>query len=78
MCIDYTYLNKVILKKPFPLPRIDQVIDAVTGHKVLCFLDAYKGYYQIPIAEKDIEKTAFVKGDGIFCFTTMLFGVKNA
>lgn len=43
MCIDYTDLNKAIPKKPFPLPRIDQVVDAVGGHTVLYFLDSYKG-----------------------------------
>lgn len=47
MCIDYMDLNKAILKKPFPLPWIDQVVDAVAGHEVLYFLDAYKGYHQI-------------------------------
>lgn len=45
MCIDYTNLNKTVLKKPFLLPRIDQVIDVVAGHEVLYFLDAYKEYH---------------------------------
>lgn len=39
MCIEYTDLNKAILKNPFPLPCIDQVVDAVVGHEVLYFLD---------------------------------------
>lgn len=46
MCIDYTDLNKTISKKPFLLPCIDQVVDTVVGHEVLCFLDADKGYHQ--------------------------------
>lgn len=53
MCIDYTDQNRAIPKKPFSLPRIDQVVDVVVGHKVLWFLDAYKGYRQILIAEED-------------------------
>ena len=45
MCIDYTSLNKVCPKDPFALPRIDQIIDAIAGSELLCFLDAYSGYH---------------------------------
>lgn len=45
MCINYTDLAKAIPKKPFSLSRIDQVVDDITSHKVLCFLDEYKGYH---------------------------------
>lgn len=38
MCIDFTDLNKAIPKKPYPLPRIDQLIDVVAGHELLSFL----------------------------------------
>jgi hypothetical protein len=41
MCIDYTDLNKHCLKDPFPLPRIDQVVDSIAGSVLLCFLDCY-------------------------------------
>jgi hypothetical protein len=41
MYVDYIGLNKVCPKDPFPLPRIDQVIDSTAGSKLLCFLDAY-------------------------------------
>ena len=47
MCIDYTGLNKLCPKDRFALPRIDQIIDATAGSELLCFLDAYSGYYQI-------------------------------
>jgi hypothetical protein len=40
MCVDYTSLNKTCLKDPFPLPRIDQVVDSTAGCIHLCFLDA--------------------------------------
>jgi hypothetical protein len=39
MCVDYTSLNKACPKDPFPLPRIDQVVDSKAGCKTLCFLD---------------------------------------
>ncbi|GKB77968.1 reverse transcriptase domain-containing protein [Tanacetum coccineum] len=42
------------------------------------FLDAYKGYHQIPIAEKDEEKTAFFTREGVFCYKRLPFGLKNA
>ena len=45
MCVDYTNLNKACPKNPFPLPRIDQVVDQTAGSESLCFLDAYSGYY---------------------------------
>jgi hypothetical protein len=44
MCVDYTSLNKTCLKDPFPLRRIDQVIDFIAGCELLSFLDAYSGY----------------------------------
>ena len=47
MCVDYTGLNKVCPKDPFPLLRIDQVVDSTSGCETLCFLDVYSGYYQI-------------------------------
>lgn len=59
MYIDYIDLNKAIPKKPFPLTRIDQVVYIVASHQVLCFLDTYKGYHQIPIALENMEKQTF-------------------
>ena len=49
MCVDYTGLNKACPKDPFPLPRIDQIVDSTLGCETLCFLDAYSGYHQIMI-----------------------------
>ena len=47
-------------KDPFPLLRIDQIIDATAGHDSLCFLDAYSGYHQIKMAESDQAAAAFI------------------
>lgn len=44
ICIDFTNLNKAYLKDSFPLPRIDQLVDATIGHELLSFMDAYSGY----------------------------------
>lgn len=56
VCINFTDLNKAILKNPFPLPRIDQLVDSVAGNKFLSFLDTYKGYNLIPMEKEDIPK----------------------
>jgi hypothetical protein len=53
MCVDYTSLNKVCPKDPFPLPWIDQVMDLTAGCELLSFLDAYSSYHQIPLTEVD-------------------------
>jgi hypothetical protein len=47
MCVDYTGLNKACPKVPYPLPRIDQIVDSTTRCETLSFLDAYSGYHQI-------------------------------
>ena len=60
MCVDFTNLNKACPKDSFPLPRIDQLVDSTAGHKLQTFMDAFSGYNQIRMAEKDQEKTAFI------------------
>ena len=77
MCVDYTSLNKVCPKDPFPLPHIDQVVDSTSGYETLCFLDAYSGYHQIMMKESDQLMTSFITPLGSFCYVTMSFGLKN-
>ena len=43
MCVDFTDLNKACSKDSFPLPRIDQLVDSIIGHKLLTFMDAFLG-----------------------------------
>ena len=76
-CVEFTALNKHYPKDHFPLPRIDQIIDLTTGCEHVCFLDAYSGYNQIRMKQEDEEKTAFITPYGVFCYTTMTFGLKN-
>ena len=78
VCIDYTDLNKACPKNCFPLPRIDQLVDATAGHELLSFMDAYSGYHQIPLCKADQEKTAFTTDQGLYCYQVMPFGLKNA
>uniref|UniRef100_A0A2N9H088 Uncharacterized protein n=1 Tax=Fagus sylvatica TaxID=28930 RepID=A0A2N9H088_FAGSY len=78
VCIDFTDLNRACPKDPFPLPKIDQLVDATSGHQRMSFLDAFQGYHQIAMDPADEEKTAFITPRGIFCYKVMPFGLKNA
>ncbi|XP_027158506.1 uncharacterized protein LOC113760135 [Coffea eugenioides] len=78
ICVDFTDLNKACPKDCYPLPRIDALVDSAMGHEILCFLDAFKGYHQIGMSEEDQEKTAFYTDHGVYCYSTMPFGLKNA
>jgi hypothetical protein len=77
MCIDYTSLNKACPKDPFPLPRIDQIVDSISSCDLLCFLDAYSGFHQIPMSREDEEHTTFITIDGIFCYVFMPYDLKK-
>jgi ribonuclease HI len=78
MCVDYSSLNKACPKVPFPLPRIDQIVDSTAGCELLCFLDAYSGYHQIKMKESDQLATSFITPFGMYCYMTMSFGLRNA
>nr|GEX81107.1 reverse transcriptase domain-containing protein [Tanacetum cinerariifolium] len=56
MCIDFKNINAVCPKDSYPLPEIDSKIEAAMGFPIKCFLDAYKGYHQVQMAEEDEEK----------------------
>ena len=76
--MDFTDLNKACPKDPFPIPRIDQLVNATMGHPRISFLDAFQGYHQIPLALGDQEKTTFVTPTKNYHYKVMPFGLKNA
>jgi hypothetical protein len=78
MCVDYTSLNKACPKVPYPLPHIDQIVDSTAGCETLSFLDAYSGYHQIKMKESDQLATSFITPFGMYYYTTMPFGLRNA
>ena len=78
VCVDYTNLNDACPKDSFPLPCIDQIVDASAGHGMLSFLDAFSGYHQIPMHPPDAEKTSFITPHGLYCYNVMPFNLKNA
>ena len=78
VCIDFTDLNKACPKDSFPLPHIDTLVDATSGHELLSFMDAFSGYNQILMHSDDQEKTSFITERGTYCYKVMPFGLKNA
>nr|GEZ98118.1 reverse transcriptase domain-containing protein [Tanacetum cinerariifolium] len=78
MCVDFKDLNKACPKDGYTLPEIDWKVESLCGVHFKCFLDTYKGYHQIQMATEDEDKTEFIASQGIFCYTKMPFGLKNA
>ena len=77
MCVDFKDLNKACPKDSFPLPKIDQLTEATTGHEMMSFIDAYSGYNQVRMAPEDEEKTSFVTNGGTYYYKAMPFSLRN-
>ena len=78
LCIEFTDVNRACPKDSFPLPRIDLIVDATTGHELLSFMDAFSGYNQINMDPDDQEKTSFVTRQGTYCYRVIPFRLKIA
>jgi transposase InsO family protein len=78
MCIDYRKLNEVTKRDAYPMPNIQEVLNALNGAEIFSKMDALSGYHQVELREEDVEKTAFGCKEGIFEFKKMPFGLVNA
>ncbi|CAN8070819.1 unnamed protein product, partial [Agarophyton chilense] len=76
-CSDYRKLNAVTVRDTFLLPRMDECIDSLGEANVFTTLDANSGYWKVPIAEEDQDKTAFACLVGLYRFKRMPFGFRN-
>ncbi|GBN68513.1 Retrovirus-related Pol polyprotein from transposon 297, partial [Araneus ventricosus] len=77
-CVDYRKLNEITIKDSYPLPRIDDTLDALNGSQWFSTLDLKSGYWQVEIHPEDKEKTAFTTVQGLWQFKVMPFGLCNA
>lgn len=77
-CVDYRKLNSVTKKDAYPLPRIDESLDTLSGAKYFCTLDLASGYWQVVMDEADKQKTAFATHKGLFQFKVLPFGLSNS
>ena len=77
-CVDFRKLNAVTRKDVYPSPRIDKTLDTLGGACYFTTLDLASGYWQVPLKEEDIPKTAFSSHTGLWEFTVMPFGLCGA
>ena len=78
MCVDYRILNNNTARNKFPLPDIDQLISRFGKAKVYSKLELTPGYYQVRIADEDVEKTAFSTDFGHYEWMVMPAGLTSA
>ena len=74
-CVDNRQLNKVTVRDVYLLPRIDDCIDFLGDAKVVSTLDCNSGYWQIPVADEDRNKTTFVCREGAYRYICLPFGL---
>ena len=75
---DYRRINNITVFDPEPIPNADDLMARLSKGKLFSKLDLSKGYWLIPIAEEDREKTAFVTAQGLYQFRVLPFGLVNA
>ena len=79
LCVDYQKLNSIMVRDAFPLPRIDEALQAVYSSNWFSSFDLAQGYLQLAMEENDIKKTAFRAGStDLYEFTCMQFRLLNA
>jgi len=78
ICIDYIALNKIIVRKWYPIPQIDDLLDQLKGEKFFSNIDLKYGYHQVPIEPTYVWKTTFKSKVGILEWLVMPFGLTNA
>ena len=78
VCVDFRKLNRITEFDPTPMPTAEDILQKMSKAKYLSRIDLSKGYWQIPVAAKDIPKIAFVTPDGSYESVKMPFGMMNS
>lgn len=76
-CADYRKLNDITVKDAYPLPRIDDSLDALRANSYFTKLDLVSGFWQIQLSPEAREKTAIVTPSGLYQFRVMPYGLTN-
>ena len=77
-CNDFRRLNAISKFDAYPMPRVDELIERLGKARFITTLDLTKGYWQVPLAPEDREKTAFATPEGLFHYTVLPFGLHGA
>lgn len=78
ICVDFTELNRYVLREWHPIPSVEHTLGLLQGAKIFSKLDANSGFWQIPLSDESKKFTTFITPFGRFCFNRLPFGISSA